>query len=82
MRLVVVGRAAELTGFMLAGVETAECASAADAERRVDELCREAAGTGLVLLSPWAGRHAAAALAAIQRRKRPPVVLIMPGEGD
>ena len=82
MRLVVVGRTGELTGFMLAGVETAECASADDAERVVRELCSEAAGTGLVILSPWAGRHAPRAVRDVQSGKRPPVVMVMPHAGE
>jgi vacuolar-type H+-ATPase subunit F/Vma7 len=82
MRLVVVGQRRELTGFMLAGIETAECASAGDAERVVRELCGAAAGAGLVILSPWAGAHAAHAVREAQRGKRPPVVMVMPRPGD
>jgi vacuolar-type H+-ATPase subunit F/Vma7 len=81
MRLVVVGHAEELTGFMLAGVETAVCRSAGDADRLVRELAMEPAGAGLVMLTPWAGRQATHAIRDLQRRARPPVVMVMPA-GD
>jgi vacuolar-type H+-ATPase subunit F/Vma7 len=81
MRLVVVGRAGELTGFRLAGVETAECASVEDAARVVQALCSEASGAGLVILSPWAGAHATHAVRD-SRGKRPPIVMVMPVAGD
>ena len=57
MRLVVVGRAEEVAGFALAGVETAVCAAAGEVDTVVSELA--ARGAGLIFVSPWATRHAA-----------------------
>ena len=78
MRLVVVGRADELTGFALAGVETAACASPEDANGRVAILGGAGSDAGLVIVSPWAGRHAAHAIAGVRRRKGPPVIVVIP----
>lgn len=78
MRIVVVGRAHETGGFALAGVETLPCASAADAAAALTTLADAAPPPGLVVVSRWAERAAAAEIARIRERSRPPVVVALP----
>jgi vacuolar-type H+-ATPase subunit F/Vma7 len=82
MRIVVIGRAREVRGFSLAGVETAVCQAPADASARVSALGAPASGVGLLLLSAWAARAAERPLAAIRERQGPPVILELPGDGN
>lgn len=82
MRLVVVGRSDEITGFTLAGVDAVACDADADAARVVESVAAPDAGAGLVLVSPWIARHAAREIAAVQQRKGPPVITIVPGLGE
>jgi len=82
MKLVVVGRADEVTGFTLAGVETVACDASMDAARVVESVAAPAAGAGLVLVSPWIARYAGRAIAAVQQRKGPPVITVIPGLGE
>jgi vacuolar-type H+-ATPase subunit F/Vma7 len=79
MRLVVVGRAEEVAGFALAGVETAGCAAAGEVDTVVAELA--ARGAGLIFVSPWATRHAARSIAEARQRKGPPVIVTLPESG-
>jgi len=78
MRLVAVGRAGELTGFALAGVEIASCDSPADADPLVAGLTDAGAAVGIVIVSPWIGRHAARSISAARRRRGPPVIVVVP----
>lgn len=72
------GRGDEVSGFALAGVETARCDSPADADRLVGSLADESGGVGLLIVSPWVERHAARAIAAARRHKGPPVIVVVP----
>jgi vacuolar-type H+-ATPase subunit F/Vma7 len=82
MKLVVIGRADELTGFALAGVETVTCDASVDAARVVESVAAPAAGAGLVLVSPWIAQHAGRVIEAVQQRKGPPVITVIPGLGE
>lgn len=82
MRLIVVGRSDEVTGFVLAGVETMACDTAADASQIVSGAAQPGGGAGLVLVSPWIARHAARVIAASHQRKGPPVITVIPGLGE
>ena len=79
MKLIVIGRRDEITGFALAGVETMVCESPDDARALVDEAAGPTGGAGLVLVSPWIAQHAARAVSAARLRKGPPVVAVIPG---
>jgi vacuolar-type H+-ATPase subunit F/Vma7 len=76
MRLIVVGRAEEVCGFALAGVDIVVCDAAAAAAPLVERVSAD--GAGLVLVTPWIAQHAARTIAALQRRKGPPVISIIP----
>jgi vacuolar-type H+-ATPase subunit F/Vma7 len=78
MRVVMVGRAPEVRGFALAGVETRRCANAAEAQGAVTLLADERPAPGLVIVSPWAATAAARAIAHARRRSRPPVIVVLP----
>ena len=78
MRLVVVGRSREITGFALAGVETIVCEPGDDATTLVSDLADPDAGVGLVIVTPSASRAAAAVIHALRRRKGPPVIAELP----
>jgi vacuolar-type H+-ATPase subunit F/Vma7 len=82
MRIVAVGRAREVGGFALGGVETRPCAAAADAEAAVTALTRGQDVPGLLVVSPWAGRAAARAIAHLRERPAPPVVVVLPEIGE
>ena len=78
MRLMVAGRAAEVRGFALAGVETAECESDEQANALIIDLPGD---VGLLIVSPWVAHAAADRLRAIRDRKGPPVVFTLPADG-
>lgn len=78
MRLVVAGRPEEVIGFRLAGVETVVCPESNAAEGLVASLCAEAAGVGLLMLTPWMAHYAPRAIAAARGRRGPPVVTTIP----
>lgn len=82
MRIVAVGRAREVSGFALAGVEMRPCATAADADAAVTALARGLDVPGLLVVSPWAGRAAARAIARVRERPAPPVVVVLPEIGE
>lgn len=73
-----VGRAGELTGVALAGVEVAPCDSPTDADRLVASLADSGAAIGLVIVSAWIGHHATRSIAAARLRKGPPVIVVVP----
>ena len=72
------GRSGEVTGFALAGVEIASCDSPAEADQLVAGLTDAGAAVGIVIASPWIGRHASRSIAAARRRKGPPVIVVIP----
>jgi vacuolar-type H+-ATPase subunit F/Vma7 len=79
MRIVAVGRAVDVRGFALAGVETRCCSTDAEARVAVPRLAAERPAPGLVVLSPWAATVAARALARIRGdTTRPPVLVVLP----
>ena len=78
MRLVVVGRSHEVTGFALAGVETIVCEPDDDVTTLMSDLADPDAGIGLVIATPSAYRAAAAVIHALRRRKGPPVIAELP----
>jgi vacuolar-type H+-ATPase subunit F/Vma7 len=82
MRLVVVGRAHEVAGFALAGVETAVCSTDDEAETLVSSLAAPGEAAGLILVAPWVDRSAQRVIAAVRRRKGPPVIVSLPGSGE
>lgn len=82
MRLVIVGGSREITGFALAGVETAVCEPGDDANALISSLADPEAGVGLVIVSPSAGRAAGAAIHRLRRRKGPPVIAELPEVRD
>jgi vacuolar-type H+-ATPase subunit F/Vma7 len=77
MRLVVAGRADEIRGFALAGVETAECHSVEHANAVLSGVSRD---VGLLIVSAWVAQAAEDRLRAVRDRKGPPVVLTLPGD--
>ena len=82
MRLVVVGRAHEVAGFALAGVETAICITGPEADAVVSSLASQSQTAGLILVAPWVGRSAHRAIGEVQRRKGPPVIVTLPDIGE
>jgi vacuolar-type H+-ATPase subunit F/Vma7 len=80
MRIVVVGRAVDLRGFALAGVETVVCRTPTEVEPVVSRLGLRPAGVGLLILSPWAAALGRQATSAIRASQGPPVVLELPGD--
>ena len=78
MRLVVVGRSREVTGFALAGVETVVCAPADDASAVIDGLAAADAAVGLVIVTSSVGRAAFSEIQKLRRRKGPPVIAVLP----
>jgi vacuolar-type H+-ATPase subunit F/Vma7 len=80
--MVVVGRAREITGFALAGVETLVCEPGDDATALLGNLADPDAGVGLVIVTPSAGRAAAAVIHSLRRRKGPPVIAELPDVDD
>jgi vacuolar-type H+-ATPase subunit F/Vma7 len=75
MRLIVAGRASEVRGFALAGVETAICDNQDEADAFLTSL---AADVGLLIVSPWVAQAAAERLQTIRDRRGPPVILTLP----
>jgi vacuolar-type H+-ATPase subunit F/Vma7 len=80
--MIALGRAEEVRGFALAGVETALCATAQQADALL-MTCGADATVGLVMVPPWVEQQAPAALARVRARRRAPVVLVLPeGQSD
>jgi vacuolar-type H+-ATPase subunit F/Vma7 len=75
MRLVVAGRARDVRGFAVAGVETIPCETAAEAQALLDGL---AADIGLLIVPRWFEQATAARLARLRERKGPPVIVALP----
>lgn len=82
MKLIFVGRTDEVAGFALAGAQTVTCDAPENAASTVEHVSAEGGDVGLVLVSPWIARHAARAIDAVQQRKGPPVISIVPELGD
>jgi vacuolar-type H+-ATPase subunit F/Vma7 len=79
MRLLVAGRAHEIRGFTLAGVETVRCDTRAQAKTIVDGL---GADIGLLIVSRWFQQAAGEHLAKIRDRSGRPIVLTLPEERE
>jgi hypothetical protein len=75
MRLVVAGRAHDVRGFAVAGVETIRCETAGEAKALLDGL---AADVGLFIVPRWFERATGERLARLRERWGPPVVLVLP----
>jgi vacuolar-type H+-ATPase subunit F/Vma7 len=75
MRLVVAGRARDVRGFALAGVETVSCETAMQARAALDGLGTD---VGLFIVSPWFARATRDRLTWLREHKGPPVVLVLP----
>jgi vacuolar-type H+-ATPase subunit F/Vma7 len=83
MRIVAVGRAVDVRGFALAGVETRRCESAAEAHATLLQVADERPAPGLVVVSPWVGTIAPRAIAKIRSAAtRPPVVVVLPADPE
>ena len=79
MKLIVAGRASEVRGFALAGVETIACETTERATAIVDGLGTD---VGLLIVSDWFAQAAAPRLSLLRARKGPPVVLTLPPDSD
>jgi vacuolar-type H+-ATPase subunit F/Vma7 len=76
--MVAVGRADEVGGFALAGVEVRPCTTPAEAEAVMATVVQETPPAGLVVVSAWANRAAARVIARLRQRRTPPVVVTLP----
>ena len=79
MKFIVAGRASEVRGFALAGVETIACETSERATAIVDGLGTD---VGLLIVSDWFAQAAAPGLSVLRARTGPPVVLTLPSESD
>ena len=79
MRLIAAGRASEVRGFALAGVETIACETTERATAIVEGLGTD---VGLLIVSDWFAQAAAPQLSVLRARKGPPVVLTLPSDAD
>jgi hypothetical protein len=75
MRLLVAGRARDVRGFAVAGVETISCETATQAQTAIDDLGDD---VGLFIVSWWFEHAAGDRLSRLRDRKGPPVVLVLP----
>jgi vacuolar-type H+-ATPase subunit F/Vma7 len=75
MRLLVAGRARDVRGFAVAGVETVPCETAPQARAAIDDLGDD---VGLFVVSQWFEQATGDRLARLRGRKGPPVVLVLP----
>lgn len=83
MRIVAVGRAVDVRGFALAGVETRRCEAAAEAHATLLQVADERPAPGLVVISPWVATVAPRAVAKIRSAAtRPPVVVVLPADPE
>jgi vacuolar-type H+-ATPase subunit F/Vma7 len=77
MRLIVAGRACDVRGFAVAGVDTIPCETPAQAQTALDGL---GADVGLFIVSQWFEQVTGPRLARLRDRKGPPVVVVLPPE--
>jgi vacuolar-type H+-ATPase subunit F/Vma7 len=75
VRLVVAGRACDVRGFAVAGVETVSCETAMQAQAALDDLATD---VGLFIVSQWFAHAMGNRLMRLRERKGPPVVLVLP----
>ena len=75
MRLVVAGRAHDVRGFAVAGVETVSCETAMHAQAALDSLAPDVA---LFIVSRWFAHATGDRLTRLRERKGPPVVFVLP----
>ena len=77
MRMIALGRAEDVGGFALAGVETVRCDTADEAGRLVLSLGADAS-VALVMVPAWIGRAASVAISSVRNRRRAAIVLVLP----
>jgi vacuolar-type H+-ATPase subunit F/Vma7 len=77
VRLIAIGRADDIRGFALAGVETARCESLQEAGALLAQVGVDAT-VGLIVVPSWVDRGAPAAIARVRARRRAPVVVVLP----
>jgi vacuolar-type H+-ATPase subunit F/Vma7 len=75
--MIALGRADDVRGFALAGVETARCDTPDEARRLVLSLGADAT-VGLVLVPAWIGHAAGVSIASVRNRRRAAIVLVLP----
>ena len=78
MRIVAIGRADEMRGFALAGVETTRCDSGQEADSAISAMSRAGSDVGLVLVSRSIAALAVPAIARARAGGAPAVFLILP----
>ena len=80
MRLVAIGRAADVRGFALAGVEVVACETEGEADETLRSLGADPT-VGLVVVPAWIGQ-VAAAIERVRSRQGPAVILVLPGDPE
>jgi vacuolar-type H+-ATPase subunit F/Vma7 len=75
--MIALGRAEDVRGFALAGVETVRCDTPDEAGRLVLSLGAEAS-VGLVIVPGWIGRAAGRSISSVRNRRRAAIVLVLP----
>ena len=80
MKIVVVGRSNEVTGFALAGATAFRC----DEPEAADRVIQTAAGsdTGLMFVTPWVARYGRSTIDRLRLRGGPPLVTVIPGDEE
>lgn len=78
MRIVAVGQPDEVRGFALAGVETAPCRTAQEADRVLSTLVADDSQVGVIVVSAWANQAVAGSVARARERRDAPVVIVLP----
>jgi vacuolar-type H+-ATPase subunit F/Vma7 len=75
---VALGRAEDIRGFALAGVETAVCETPHEAETLMNALGAVESRVGLLMVSAWVTRAAPSAVERSRQKDGPPIVLVLP----
>lgn len=75
--MIALGRADDIRGFALAGMETARCETPQEAAALLAQFGADAT-IGLLVVPPWLDRAAPAAIARVRALRRAPVVLALP----
>ena len=72
------GRPDEVRGFALAGVETAPCRTAQDADRVLSTLVADRSHVGVIVVPAWVNQAVAGVVARARAQRDAPVVVVLP----